>query len=52
MKLSWDKFVGKDPDKNLPSNNDDALSSVLEGKGIYLNLCNLSVKFFRNLNSN
>ncbi|KAK3876549.1 hypothetical protein Pcinc_018677 [Petrolisthes cinctipes] len=32
MKLSWEKFVGKDPINNLPSNNDDALASVLKGK--------------------
>ncbi|XP_042867604.1 glutamate receptor ionotropic, delta-1-like [Penaeus japonicus] len=31
MRLSWETFVGKDPINNLPSNNDDALNSVLKG---------------------
>ncbi|MPC08147.1 hypothetical protein E2C01_000723 [Portunus trituberculatus] len=32
MRMSWEKMVGKDPIKNLPYNNDDALASVLQGK--------------------
>ncbi|XP_063876644.1 glutamate receptor ionotropic, kainate glr-3-like isoform X2 [Scylla paramamosain] len=32
MRMSWEKMVGKDPIKNLPDNNDDALASVLQGK--------------------
>lgn len=31
MRLSWEKMVIKDPVGNLPSSNDDALASVLEG---------------------
>lgn len=40
MRLSWETFVGKDPIHNLPSNNDDALASVLKGNAEVYNVNN------------
>jgi len=32
MRLAWEKHVVKNPTTNLPTNNDDALDSVMEGR--------------------